>query len=31
VTRGEVAVGEAVIVDETRAPERAPARSPFRF
>jgi HlyD family secretion protein len=31
ITGGELAAGEAVIVDEARAAERAPARSPFRF
>jgi HlyD family secretion protein len=31
VTGGELGVGEAVIVDETRAAEAPPARSPFRF
>jgi HlyD family secretion protein len=31
VTHGELEAGEAVIVDETRAADGPPARSPFRF
>jgi len=31
LTSGELAEGEAVIVDETRGGDSAPARSPFRF